>query len=59
MKVLKFGGSSLKDGASMKSVGEIIASDDEEKVIVVSAIQGITDSLLDFMSKVQIGRAHV
>jgi aspartate kinase len=53
MKVLKFGGSSLKDGASMKSVGEIIASDDEEKVIVVSAIQGITDSLLDFMSKVR------
>jgi aspartate kinase len=53
MKVLKFGGSSLKDGASMMSVGEIIASDSEEKVIVVSAIQGITDSLLDFMSKVR------
>jgi aspartate kinase len=53
MKVLKFGGSSLKDGASMMSVGEIIASDNEEKVIVVSAIQGITDSLLDFMSKVR------
>ena len=45
MKVQKFGGSSLKDGASMMSVGEIIASDKEEKVIVVSAIQGITDSL--------------
>jgi aspartate kinase len=53
MKVLKFGGSSLKDGASMMSVGGIIASDSEEKVIVVSAIQGITDSLLDFMSKVR------
>jgi len=53
MKVLKFGGSSLKDGASMTSVGEIIASDSEEKVIVVSAIHGITDSLLDFMSKVR------
>jgi len=53
MKVQKFGGSSLKDGASMMSVGEIIASDKEEKVIVVSAIQGITDSLLDFMSRVR------
>jgi aspartate kinase len=53
MKVLKFGGSSLKDGASMISVGEIIASDAEEKVIVVSAIQGITDSLLNFMSIVR------
>lgn len=53
MKVLKFGGSSLKDGASMISVGEIISSDAEEKVIVVSAIQGITDSLLNFMSTVR------
>jgi aspartate kinase len=50
MKVLKFGGSSLKDGASMTSVGRIIASDQEEKVVVVSAIQGITDALIGFMS---------
>ena len=50
MKVLKFGGSSLKDGTSMTSVGRIVASDLEEKVVVVSAIQGITDSLLRFMS---------
>jgi aspartate kinase len=53
MKVLKFGGSSLKDGESMISVGEIVSSDAEEKVIVVSAIQGITDSLLNFMSTVR------
>ena len=53
MKVLKFGGSSLKDGASMKKVGAIVAADSEEKVVVVSAIQGITDSLIEFMSKVR------
>lgn len=53
MKVLKFGGSSLKDGPSMRRVGAIIAADDEEKVIVVSAIQGITDALLGFMSAVR------
>jgi aspartate kinase len=53
MRVLKFGGSSLKDGESMMSVGEIIARDHEEKVIVVSAVQGITDSLLNFMSAVR------
>jgi aspartate kinase len=51
MKVLKFGGSSLKNGESMMNVGEIIAADPEEKVIVISAIQGITDSLLEFMSR--------
>lgn len=53
MKVLKFGGSSLKDGPSMKKVGAIIAADDEEKVVVVSAIQGVTDSLIEFMSEVR------
>jgi aspartate kinase len=53
MKVLKFGGSSLRDGPSMLSVGEIIASDKDEKVVVVSAIQGITDSLINFMSAVR------
>ena len=53
MKVLKFGGSSLKDGPSMKRVGAIIATESEEKVIVVSAMQGITDSLVDFMSEVR------
>ncbi len=53
MKVLKFGGSSLKDGPSMRRVGAIVAADGEGKVIVVSAIQGITDSLLAFMSQVR------
>ncbi len=53
MKVLKFGGSSLKDGKSMRMVGDIIAADQEEKVVVVSAIQGITDSLLSFMSTIR------
>ena len=53
MKVLKFGGSSLRDGPSMKKVGAIVAADNEEKVVVVSAIQGITDSLIGFMSRVR------
>jgi aspartate kinase len=53
MKVLKFGGSSLRDGTSMLRVGEIVAAEKEEKVVVVSAIQGITDSLLRFMSAVR------
>ncbi|NLI73544.1 MAG: aspartate kinase [Euryarchaeota archaeon] len=50
MKVLKFGGSSLKDGISMKRVGSIISSDDDEIIIVISAIYGVTDSLIEFMS---------
>jgi aspartate kinase len=51
MKVLKFGGSSLKNGESMQRVGKIIAADDEWKVVVVSAISGVTESLIQFVSQ--------
>lgn len=37
MKVVKFGGSSLADGNQLQKVIDIIKSDDERKVIVVSA----------------------
>lgn len=50
MKVLKFGGSSLKDAESMINVGRIIAADSSPKVVVVSAVYGITDRLISFMS---------
>jgi aspartate kinase len=51
MKVLKFGGSSLKNSESMLMVGKIIASEPEPKVVVVSAVQGITDSIVSFVSE--------
>ena len=49
-KVMKFGGSSLRDGPSMTMVGEIVADDDEPRVVVVSACQGVTNEILRFMS---------
>lgn len=51
MKVMKFGGSSLTTGESMLRIGEIIASEKEDKVIVVSAVSGITESLLQFIAQ--------
>ncbi|MFP4170185.1 MAG: aspartate kinase [Methanomassiliicoccales archaeon] len=53
MKVLKFGGSSLRDGESMRMVGDIVLSEGEPKVVVVSAVQSVTDQLLEFMSKLR------
>jgi len=53
MRVLKFGGSSLKDAESMLNVGRIISSQPGSKVVVVSAIQGVTDCLIDFMSELR------
>ncbi len=51
MKVMKFGGSSLTTGESMLRIGEIIASEKEDKVIVVSAVSGITESLIQFIAQ--------
>ena len=51
MKVMKFGGSSLTTGQSMLRIGEIIAAEKEDKVVVVSAVSGITESLIQFISQ--------
>jgi aspartate kinase len=53
MKVLKFGGSCLKEGESMLQVGEIITSDPSPKAVVVSAVNNVTDSLVAFMSELR------
>ncbi|OPY32417.1 MAG: putative aspartokinase [Methanomassiliicoccales archaeon PtaU1.Bin124] len=51
MRVLKFGGSSLKTAPSMLEVGQIIMTDKERKVVVVSAVSGVTESLLQFIAQ--------
>jgi len=53
MKVLKFGGSSLKSGEGIRRVCKIIANDDELKVVVVSAISGVTEELITFVSQMR------
>jgi aspartokinase/homoserine dehydrogenase 1 len=53
MKVLKFGGSSLKSSEGIHRVCKIIANDDEWKVVVVSAISGVTEELIAFVSQMR------
>ncbi|HUL39774.1 MAG TPA: aspartate kinase [Methanomassiliicoccales archaeon] len=53
MKVMKFGGSSLKSGEGMRRVCKIISSDGELKVVVVSALSGVTEELIQFMSQLR------
>jgi bifunctional aspartokinase / homoserine dehydrogenase 1 len=50
LKVMKFGGSSLTTGESILRIGQIIASETEDRVIVVSAVSGVTESLIQFIS---------
>ena len=53
MKVLKFGGSSLKSGEALHRVGRIIADEDDWKVVVVSALSGVTEELIQFVSQLR------
>ena len=51
MKVLKFGGTSVANSKNIDQVSAIVASQDNNNVVVVSALGGITDLL---MSALQI-----
>lgn len=46
MKVLKFGGSSVQNAERIRNVVNIIKNDSEAKVVVCSAMGGITDELI-------------
>lgn len=52
MKVMKFGGTCMGNDDMMTKVEDVIAREKEEKVIVVSAVAGVTDSLSSFMENI-------
>jgi len=53
MIVMKFGGSSVADGERIKDVADIIRSEKRPRVVVVSAMGGVTDSLIE-IAKVMV-----
>lgn len=46
MKVLKFGGTSVGSAANIKRVKDIVQSQQDDVVVVVSALGGVTDKIL-------------
>ena len=46
MIIYKFGGTSLGNATRMKSVADLITRDDKQKIVVLSAVSGITDALI-------------
>ncbi len=46
IRVLKFGGSCLKDGDSLRKTVEVIKNAGKDIVVVVSAVSGVTDALI-------------
>ncbi len=47
MKIMKFGGGCLKDAASFARAADVIGRESERRAVVVSAVSGVTDLLLE------------
>lgn len=56
LKVCKFGGSSVANASQIQKVAEIIRSDMERRIVVVSAPKGVTDLLIQCAKKFQTER---
>ena len=52
MIVMKFGGTSIGSEDSIKKVLGIIENEKDDKIVVVSAMRGVTDSLIDIANRV-------
>ncbi len=59
MKVMKFGGGCLRDENDFLNVARIIKSEKERLIIVVSAVYGITDLLIEAMRKALISEREI
>ncbi len=59
MKVLKFGGTSVANSKSIKKVIEIISKQKSKSIIVVSALSGVTDLLLDAINSSKKIKSHL
>jgi aspartokinase/homoserine dehydrogenase 1 len=58
MKVLKFGGTSVANSESLSSVLKITQNQQGPIAVVVSALGGITDLLMEMLSLAQSGDDH-
>lgn len=56
MKVLKFGGTSVGSATRMKNVAKLIA-DGNHKIVVLSAMSGTTNQLLQIADYIRVGNA--
>ena len=57
LRILKFGGTSVGDTSSIRRVAEIVrdAADESDLVVVVSAMSGVTNSLLEAAARAEAG----
>lgn len=55
MKVMKFGGSSVGTATSIQNVKKIVEGESKPVIVVVSALGGVTDSLIDLSRRAAAG----
>ena len=58
MKVLKFGGTSVGSAENIQKVKEILMGQDDDVIVVVSALGGITDRILSAAKMAAIGTGY-
>ena len=56
MKVLKFGGTSVANSKSLNKVLEIIKNQNDSIVVVVSALGGVTNLLMEMLAMAESGK---
>jgi aspartate kinase len=55
MKVMKFGGTSVGKPQRMKEVAKLITADSEAKIVVLSALSGTTNALVEISNSLSAG----
>ena len=53
--VIKFGGTSVRDAAAIRRLTEIVGREDRGRLVVVSALAGVTDQLVDLATRARTG----
>ena len=53
----KFGGTSVLDAARIRHVADLLLARDERQIVVVSAMKGVTDTLLELVTRAASGDA--
>ncbi|HVI47409.1 MAG TPA: aspartate kinase [Chitinophaga sp.] len=56
MKVLKFGGTSVGKPERMKSIAQLITQDQDQKIVVLSALSGTTNALVEIGQSLSEGK---
>jgi len=50
MKVIKFGGSSLKNAKDFRDVAKIVKFEEDKKIVILSGVCGVTDTIQNYLN---------